>query len=112
MDYEIAPSACFVLFGIRYLTAGKVDDDDPRIVNARKHGLSVWSGRRYPPPEPGEPAYFLLIGKYFSRVGYDGSCEISVPLRGLRQAMKTTTKKLAEAGFTEAPELWLQCKYD
>jgi hypothetical protein len=113
MEYKIKPSACLVFFGIRFLSVEPVDTkSDPRAQAAEQHGLSAWAGRRYPPVEPAQPAYYLLIGKWLRSVGYDGSCERSVPITDLRQAATATAKKLAQAGFTEAPELWIQCKFD
>jgi hypothetical protein len=113
MEYKIAPSECHVFFGIRYLTAEIVDKlADPRVLTAKKHRLSVWWGRRYPPRAADVPAYFLLIGEWFGRAAYDGSCEHSVSLADLSQAVRTVAKRLAEAGFADSPELWLQCAYN
>ena len=54
MADAIKPSACVVVFGVRFLSAERIDKDaDPRATAAKKHGLFVECGRRYPPPEAG-----------------------------------------------------------
>ncbi|MCI0701064.1 MAG: hypothetical protein L0241_08270 [Planctomycetia bacterium] len=112
MDYDTKPSACLVFFGVRYLSAERADEEtDPRAKAAEAHDLFVWSGKRYPPNDPAEP-YFLLIGECINHVAFDGSCEDSAELGELPEVIRSTTAKLAQAGFTETPELWVQCKYD
>jgi len=112
MADAIKPSACVVVFGVRFLNAEKVDEEsDPRATAAKKHDLDVEIGRRYPAPLTGELPYFLLIGKYLHTAAFDGSCERSAKQSEVRKAMKVTAK-LAAAGFTETPELWVQCRFD
>lgn len=111
MGYE--ESACLVFFGIRYLGGAEFDDDaEPRALRAKAHGLSVWSGRRYPPADPAEPGYFLLVGDRLTDVGYDGRCEESVPASKLRKAIQSVPAQLRKAGFTRRPDLWVQCRFD
>lgn len=110
MADEIKPSACVVLFGVRFLSAEKIDkENDPRVNTAREHGLDVETGRRYPPAT--DRPFFLLIGKRLHTVAFDGSCERSAKPPEVRKALKAAAK-LAAAGLAEAPELWVQCKFD
>jgi hypothetical protein len=113
MSYDIKPSACLVYFGIRFLSAKYIDDDtDQRVKKAKAHGLSTWAGRRYPPTAAGKRPHFLLVGAYVCSAAFDGSCEASKELARLQQLVKSTIAKLLRAGFTQAPELWIQCRYD
>ena len=113
MANEIKPSACIVLFGVRYLCAEEVNEDtDPRVKSAGKHRLDVETGRRYPAPSADELPFFLLIGTCLHRVGFDGSCERSAKPRELHKAMQSATAQLAAAGVSEVPALWVQCKFD
>lgn len=113
MSNQIKPSACVVFFGVRYLTEQKVDKKADALAQAaEKHGLDVAVGRRYPPPEKAEPSHFLLIGTELHEVGFDGSCERSAKRGEVRKAMQATATKLAKAGITDTPALWIQCKFD
>jgi len=113
MADAIKPSACVVVFGVRFLSAGRIDEEeDPRATAAKRHGLDVECGRRYPAPEGDEPTYFLLIGKCLHEVAFDGSCERSADPAEVLKAAETTAAKLAAAGFVETPELWVQCRFD
>ncbi len=113
MADAIKPSACVVVFGVRFLSAERIDEEeDPRATVARKHGLDVECGRRYPPPGAGGPAHYLLIGKYLHTAAFDGSCERSAKRAELLKAVGTTAAKLAAAGLAETPELWVQCRFD
>lgn len=113
MSYEIKPSACLVFFGLRYLSGGEIDEaTDPRAKAAEGHDLCVWWGRRYPPTAAGELPFFLLVGDLVCRVGYDGSCEDAAELPELQELVESTTARLLQAGFTDPPELWVQCKFD
>ncbi len=111
MDYK--ENACLVFFGIRYLRNAEFDDDkDPRAIRAKARGLSIWSGQRYPPVNPGKPGYFLLIGERLTDVGFDGFCEDSVSASKLRKMIKSVPTQLRKAGFTRRPDLWVQCRFD
>jgi hypothetical protein len=106
-------SACLIFFGIRYLRRAEFDDaKDPRIMRAKAHGLSAWSGRRYPPVDPGKLSHFLLIGDRLTDVGYDGRCEDSVAVARLQKAIQSVPTQLHKAGFTRRPQLWVQCRFD
>src|SRR5262245_31951627 len=102
MDYKIQPSACVVFFGRRFLSDTKVDaKNDPRALAARAHGLDTWSGVRYPPVGPSQPAHFLLVGDRLRIVGFDSRCEESFALKDLGKVMKLVTRQLRQAGFAE-----------
>ena len=76
---------------------------EPRLRNARQHGLHVYWGRL---TDGGD--YFLYVGHQVGLLGVENDTYVQVPLDKLTETAMSVQARLKEAGFAERPALHLQ----
>ena len=84
------------------------DRSHPALLNARKAGLQHYWGKFGGDPD----SYYLFIGKLLGKIGVEDAIELRIDIHELVQSDPEVSRKLSDAGFSEAPTLLFQFQPD
>ena len=107
----MSADAFIAFYGVK-IAISQTDEDtldaleartEPRLRNARQHGLHVYWGRL---TDGGD--YFLYVGHQVGLLGVENDTYVQVPLDKLTETAMSVQARLKEAGFAERPALHLQ----
>jgi hypothetical protein len=108
-----------VYYGIRFRVAKESDfaalqrKTDPRVVQARAAGLSTWFGQfATGTDDDDELTYFLYVGEEIGVFGAEGISQRELDDERLAALMTTTKARLAAAGFSVPPVLYINWEPD
>jgi hypothetical protein len=105
----MSANACIAFYGIRFeIESNEIDAlearSDARLQAARKAGLKhYWANFGL----PGE-RYLLFVGAKLGMLGPENSAEVHLRLGDLHEVFDSTKRKLAAAGMSGEPALYLQ----